>query len=205
MAHILDHLAPALHAEIHIDIRRADALGVQEPLKNEPVAERVDIRDSQHIRDEGACRRASAGTNGNAAFLRVADEIPHDEKIADESCFFYHREFVIEALVQFGVGVHAPVKALAETFMTQVAQVLLAAARVGRVEIRVFWFAEFHLEITALGDAQRVVARLGKLGKEGAHFFGGFKIQLGTVAHAFFIHHIRSRADADEHIVGLMV
>ena len=82
---------------------------------------------------------------------------------------------------------------------------MLAAARVGRVEIRVFRFAEFHLEITPLGDAQRVVASLGKLGEEGAHLLGGFEIQLGTVAHAFFIHNVGSCADADEHIVGLVV
>ena len=205
LAHILDHLAPALHAEVHIDIGRADALGVQEPLKNKPVAERVDIGDAQHIRDEGTSRRAAARAHGNTAVLRMADEIPDDQKIADEPGFLDHREFVVEALVQLGVGVHAPSEALAQSFMAEVAQVLLAAARVGRVEIRVFRFAEFHLEITPFGDAQRVVTRLGKLGEECAHFLGGFEIQLGTVAHAFFIHHVRPRADADEHIVGLVV
>ena len=131
LAYILDHLASALHAEVHIDIRRADALGVQEPFKNQPVAERVDICDAQHIRDERSCCRTTAGTNGNAAILRVADEIPDDEEIADEPGFLDHREFVIEALVQLGIGIHALAEALAEALMAEVAQVLLAAACVG--------------------------------------------------------------------------
>ena len=90
LAHILDHLAPAFHAEVHIDIGRADALGVQEPFKNKPVAERVDIGDSQHIRYEGTSCRAAARAHGNAAVLRMANEIPDDQKIADEPGFLDH-------------------------------------------------------------------------------------------------------------------
>ena len=82
---------------------------------------------------------------------------------------------------------------------------MLAGAGVGRIEARVFWNAEFHFEIAAFGNAECVVAGLGKFRKEGAHFVGRFEIQLRAVAQAFFIDDIRVRADADEDIVGLVV
>ena len=131
LAHIFDDLAPALHAEIDINIWRADALGVQEPLKNEPVAERVDIGDSEHIRDQGTRRRAATWTHRNAALPCMADKIPDDQKITDESGFFDHREFIVEPCFQHGVGIHPLAETLAKSCTAEVAQVLLAAARVG--------------------------------------------------------------------------
>jgi hypothetical protein len=42
---VLDDLAAPVHAEVDIDVRHADAFGIQEPLEQQSVFERVDVGD----------------------------------------------------------------------------------------------------------------------------------------------------------------
>ena len=57
---IADDLVAALHAEVDVDIRRADALGVEETLKKKGVAERIDAGDAEGVCGEAARRRTPA-------------------------------------------------------------------------------------------------------------------------------------------------
>ena len=202
---ILDHLAASDHAKIHIDVGRAHALGVEEALENEAVADGVDIGDSQRIRDDRTGCGAASRADGDAHVFGLADEIPDDEKVAGEAGFLDDGKFVVEALSEFGLGVHARAVAFEESLAAEVAEVLFAGAGVGGIEAGVFGNIEFHFEIAALCDSQRVVAGFGKFGEEGAHFFGGFEIQLGAVAKPSLIDDIGICADADEDIMGLVV
>ena len=49
---VLDDFPPALLAEIDIDIRHADAVGIQKTLKQQAVAQRVNIGDSNRVGDQ---------------------------------------------------------------------------------------------------------------------------------------------------------
>ncbi len=64
---VFDDLAPALVAEVHVDIRRADALGIEEALEKEAVGQRVQVGDPQGIGHQAAGRGTPAGTHGNLA------------------------------------------------------------------------------------------------------------------------------------------
>ncbi len=78
---VVDHLAAAPLAEIDVDIRQRDAVGIQEALEDEVVVDRVDVRDPHAVRDEAARGGTAAWTDRNAFFARVADEIPDDEEV----------------------------------------------------------------------------------------------------------------------------
>ena len=54
---VLDHLAAAVHAEIHVDIRHAHALRIEEALEQQPVLQRVDVRNRHRIAHQAAGRR----------------------------------------------------------------------------------------------------------------------------------------------------
>jgi hypothetical protein len=84
---VFDDFAAAFHAEIDVDIWRADPLRVEETLEDESVAEGVDISDAQHVGDEGTGGGSTAWANGNASVFGVLDEVPDDEEIADEAGF----------------------------------------------------------------------------------------------------------------------
>ena len=49
LAHVLDHLLALVVGEVHVDIGHAHAFGVQEPLEQQIVLQRVDVRDPERI------------------------------------------------------------------------------------------------------------------------------------------------------------
>ena len=55
-AHVVDHLASPLHAEVHVDVRHRHALRIQEALEQEVELERADVGDAERVRDDGAGR-----------------------------------------------------------------------------------------------------------------------------------------------------
>ena len=54
LPHVLDDLAAAPLAEVDVDVGHRDAVGVQEALEEEVVAQRVDVRDPERPGDERA-------------------------------------------------------------------------------------------------------------------------------------------------------
>ena len=73
---VLDHLAPAALAEVDVDIRKRDALGVEEALEQQVELQRVDVGDAEAVRHEAAGRRSAAGPHRDVLLARVADELP---------------------------------------------------------------------------------------------------------------------------------
>jgi hypothetical protein len=47
--HVADHLLAAIHAEVDVEIGHRHALGVQEPLEQQAVAQRIEVGDGQRI------------------------------------------------------------------------------------------------------------------------------------------------------------
>ena len=82
--HVVDDLAPAFHAEVHVDIGEGHALGIQEPFEQERVDEGVEVRDAQRIGDETSGGGASARSDRNVARAGKLDDVPYDEEIAGE-------------------------------------------------------------------------------------------------------------------------
>ena len=79
--HVLDHFAAPALAEIDVDVRQRDALGVEEALEDEVVLDRIDVGDPQAVGDEAAGRRSAARPDRNALLARVADEVPDDQEV----------------------------------------------------------------------------------------------------------------------------
>ncbi len=67
---VLDHLAAAAHAEVDVDVGHADALGIEEALEQQVVAQRVDVGDAQRVGDQRAGGRAAPGPDRDAALAR---------------------------------------------------------------------------------------------------------------------------------------
>ena len=85
-ADILDDVRPAVVGEIDVDIRRIDALRIQEALEQQAVADGVHVRDVEQVGDQRA-GGAAARHAGDAVFAAVSDEVRHDEEIGDEPGF----------------------------------------------------------------------------------------------------------------------
>ena len=105
-ADVLNDLPPPGVAKIHVDIRHADPLGVQEALEVEAVFHRVDVRDIEAVADHGPGGAAPARPHGDAHAAGVADEVGDDEEVVREAHLLNHVLLVFQL---FPVGVVLPV------------------------------------------------------------------------------------------------
>ena len=200
---VLDHLAPAVDAEVHVDIGHADALGVQEALEEEGILDRVHVRDVQAVGHHAARRAAAAGAHGDAVSLGVADEVRDDEEVVHKAHLPDHVELILQLLVHLG----ASGKTLGKAPFAELFQIGIAVRLpFGKLEAGQVIVAELEVEMAALGDLHRVVGGLGILREKGAHLLFVLEIELlGLEAHAVRLVHGLARLDAHEHVLVIGV
>ena len=116
-ADILNDLPPAGVAEVHVNIRHAHPLRVQEPLEIKPVFHRVDVRDVEAVANHGPRRAAPPRPHGDTRAPGVADKIGDDEEVVRKAHFLNHVLLILEL---FPVGliftVASPVALVTEFF-----------------------------------------------------------------------------------------
>ena len=64
---VFDHLRPAVHAEIHVDVGRGDAFGIQKTFEKELVLQRIDIGDAHAVGHQAAYDGAAARADRNGS------------------------------------------------------------------------------------------------------------------------------------------
>ncbi len=85
---VLDDLAATVHAEVDVDIRHRDALGVEEALEEQLVLERIDVGDLHDVGDKRSGGRATAGAYRDSLLFGVTDKVPHNHEIAGKLHLF---------------------------------------------------------------------------------------------------------------------
>ena len=94
---VQDDLVAPVHAEVDIEVRHAHALGIEEALEQQAVGDRVEVGDSQRVRDERPRPGAAARAHRDAVLLGVADEVPDDEEVPGELHLRDDVELALEA------------------------------------------------------------------------------------------------------------
>src|SRR5262249_48113083 len=95
---VFDDTIAAVLAEIDVEIGHGHALGIQEALEQQVVAQRIEVGDSEAVGDERACARTATGPDRNAVALRPVDEVGNDQEIAGKSHLHYRFQLEFEAL-----------------------------------------------------------------------------------------------------------
>ena len=80
--YVADDLVAPVLAEVDVEVRHRDALGVEKTLEQEAETDRIEVGDGERIGDERARPRTAARTDRNALLLRPLDEIGNDQEIA---------------------------------------------------------------------------------------------------------------------------
>ena len=142
---VLDDLPAAPFAEVDVDIRERHALGIEEPLEDEVVLDRIDVRDPQAVGDEASCGGAAARTDGNALLARVADEVPHDQEVPGILHLRDHVDFirepplvVVNRVLQRSLRLELPQPRdpHLESLADDVLEILVERVTAGHVEVR---------------------------------------------------------------------
>ena len=172
---VADHVVAVSSVEVHVDVGHRHARRVEKALEEEVVLDRVEIGDPERVGHRTAGGRASAGPDSDVVVAGVPDEIPGDEEVRREPHVVDDAELVVETLDDLIAEVGAPT--FVGAFVGEVTEVLRVGREAfGQRELGKLWFAELDLDITALGDPQRVVARFGNLAEQSAHLASGLDV-----------------------------
>ena len=82
---VLDDLAAAPVVEVDVEVGHRDAVGVEEPLEQQPVLEGIEVGDAHRVRGHRAGAGAAAGADADAVLLGPVDEVRDDEEVAGEA------------------------------------------------------------------------------------------------------------------------
>jgi hypothetical protein len=176
VGHVADHAVAAAHREVDVDVRHRHALGVEEPLEQEVVAQRVDVRDLQAVGHEAAGRAAAPRPDRDAVLLGEANEVPDDQEVGVEAHVVDDPELHLHALDRLG-GRWIAVAA-AQPLLHQLTQVRPFVLGVGALEARDQVLAELDLDIAALRDLQRGGDGAGHVGERLRHLLRGLQEEL---------------------------
>ena len=201
-ADVVHHLAPAGVAEVHVDIRHADPLRVQEPLEVQVVLHGVDVRDVEAVADHAARGAAPAGTHGDACASGIADEVGDDQEVVGEAHLLDHVLLVPELVPVLVIrSIPLPVALVAELF-----QIGKAVVPLRQPEFRQVVLAEGKVQIAHVGDLRRVLQRALVAREQGRHLLLAAEVEVpGLIAHPVLVVDGLAGLDAQQYIVGLRV
>ncbi len=131
VARVVDDALAALDGEVEIHVGHRLAAGIEHPLEEEAVDERVDVGDLEAVRDEAAGRRAAARPDADAVAAGERDEVGDDEEVVGEAHLLDRLELELEALAVLG---RRRAVALRHADVDEVDEVLERVLAVRRVE-----------------------------------------------------------------------
>src|SRR5215203_2686036 len=175
---VVDDAVAARHGEVDVHVGQVLASGVEEPLEEQVVPHRVDVRDVQAIRGERAGGRAAAGPDADPVLLREVDEVPDDQEVVGEAHLANRLQLKPEPLRQLRRHlVVAPLEAL----LAQLDQVVERFPAVGHRVLRQQDPAEVELDVAALRNFERAPQRVLVPREVACHLLRGLQEEVVAV------------------------
>ncbi len=201
LPHVLDHFESPLVVEVDVDIGHLGALGVEEPLEQQTVLERVEVGDAERVADDRPGRRAAARTDADAVVLRPPHEVRDDEEVRRKALGGDDLELGVEPLER--PGRYGRAVAVRESYHAFVAQVFVLGAALGRLEYREDYLVELEFDLALGGDVDRVGERLGIVAERCGHLVVALQVELvGGEPHAARVIDRRAGADAQQEVLS---
>jgi len=91
-----DDVAATFLAEVDIDIRRFQAVFVQEPFEQQVVFDRANVAHVERVTNDRANARTTS-RRGDVALASLIDEIPTDQEVVGKAQLVDHAKFAIES------------------------------------------------------------------------------------------------------------
>ena len=196
---VVDHVLPAVAAEVDVDIGRLGPVGVEEPLEQQVVLQRADVAQAEHVRHDRAAGR-TAGAAGDAFFHREADEVPHDQEVARVAHLLDDAQLEREPL-PMRVG-DAVAVSPGHSLLANLPQVLDVGLAGGRHEDGKMPALEVEVDVDPVGDLLRAGDGVFHSRKGRVHFVGRADEELVALhLHPRLLIARRLRVHAQQHVV----
>ena len=202
--HIVDDLLPALVAEVHVEIRHADALRVQKALEDQVIADGVDIRNANTVSGNTARAGASSRPHRDALTFCKIDIVPHDEVVVGITHRLNHADLVFQA-VDVGLR-HIRAIAALQAVPAEFFKVGLIIHAVRGFVVGDLGVTEFKVKIALLGNLCRIGAGFRHHGEQFVHLVCGLDVEfIGLELHAVGILNGLASLDAQQDALHLGV
>ena len=165
--HVIDDLLSAFETEVHVNIRHGDTFRIQETLEEQVVTDRIDIRDTQAVGNDGTCRRPSSGPDHDPVLPGVIDIVPYDQEVIDIAHLPDGIQLKIQPVPQGPVVFRIALRHAVIAEFVQVSPGIITFRYIKTGEPR---HAEFDLDIAAAGDLLRILQRFPGIGEQRPHF-----------------------------------
>ena len=214
---IVDDLAPALEPEVHVDIGHGHTLRIEEALKEQVVADGVDVSDPQRIGNNRTCRTPSSGAHHDPVPAGKIDVIPDDEEIVDIAHLADRVQLIFQPGAQVCSGDAGIIRrgvffventgiAFFHTVPAELVEVGPGVIALRHIEAGELGDAELDLHVAAVRDALCIVDGLLNIGKEASHLLFALDIELASgITHTILIGQLFARLDTQKDIVGFRV
>ena len=182
---VQDFLA-AFHAEVDVEVRHGNALGIEQAFEQQIVAQRIEVGD---VQTEGHERRR-AGTpaaHWNTVVAGPVDELLDDEEIPREAHLVDDAKLVVHARpvarhVHIAIG---PGQILEMAFQAGAGALIeqgFLGAILGHRRMREMVLAQLDFAAASLGDLHCVFKGFGQIGEQRQHLVGAAQVLLLAVA-----------------------
>src|SRR5699024_5974604 len=122
---VVNNLLPAHVAEVDVNVRHADAVGVQKTLKIQRIFDGVELGDAQTVGHHAAGCRAASRADRDSLFAGELDKVADNEKIVDKAHLGNHTDFVFKALANLGRRLRVAPRHAGKAFFAQHGQRVL--------------------------------------------------------------------------------
>ena len=189
LRHIVDHPVAPFHAEVDIEVRQGDTLGVEETFEQQVELQRIEIGDLQGIGHQRASAGTTSGADGNAVVLGPLDKVGNDKEVAGKAHIVDYVQLDLQAifvlLALLGIVrvalIEQHLQALFQALVGNPAEITFLGLALGNRKLRQIAFAQLDFQIAAAGDFNAVGQRLGNIGKQLGHFLAAAQILLLAV------------------------
>ena len=202
---VADHLAAPALVEVDVEVGQRGPLGVEEPLEDQPVRDRVEVGDLHGVGAHRAGPRATPRADPDAVALGPGDEVGDDEEVAGIP--LGDDDLGLELGLGLRVVGDAAGEALAQAALHLLDEpaLLVLAGRAGEAG-HVAPLVLGERDVAHLGDAQGVVAGLGQLAPGVPHLGRALEVELvGVELEPGGVHHRRAGLHAQQRRVRLGV
>ena len=184
-ADIFDCLSAPLGTEIHVEVRHGNTVGIEEPLEEKIVSERIDVGDADRIGDNASDAGTTPRPHRDPVHARPVYVVPHDQEIVRKShldddaqlIFGALHDLVRHGIVTFGKPLHRQPaqkfgRGRAVVRRVERDQRLIIDGRAVLLQI------EGRVRVGDLvGNDTRIGNGFGKIGEECSHFIARFHVE----------------------------
>ena len=198
-AHVFDNFLTARILEVHVEVGCGNAFGVKETLEVKVVFQRIDIRDSDKVRDYRARARTAPGTYRYAHITGGVYVVPHDKEVFDEALLFDDREFAFDTVADL---LRFRAVFLFYSLVDEFSDIRFGIVARNRLVMREHIMPVNEPEIAFFRHFERIVDRVDIRRKRAYHFFAAFEVEFVVAEFkAIRVVVVRAHLHAHKHVL----